>query len=77
MKAIIINNEIKFDEDALSLEEMGYEIGEIVNAEAYDLSSDCGEYFIKAKRDVVIDGIVAIYEGEDFTVTTQEIEVLK
>lgn len=71
MKAIIINNEIKFDEDALSLADMGYEIGEEV--EVFELE---GEYFMDAKRDVVIDGIVAIYEGEEFTVTTEEIEVL-
>ncbi|ATE85728.1 hypothetical protein Sf12_gp1 [Shigella phage Sf12] len=71
MKAIIINNEIKFDEDALTLADMGYEIGEEV--EVFELE---GEYFIDAKCDVVIDGIVAIYESEEFTVTTEEIEVL-
>ena len=71
MKAIIINNEIKFDEDALTLAEMGYEVGEKV--EVFELE---GEHFIDAKRDVVIDGIVAIYEGEEFTVTTEELEVL-
>lgn len=71
MKAIIINNEIKFDEDALSLAEMGYEVGEEV--EVFELE---GEYFMDAKRDVVIDGIIAIYEGEEFSVTEEEIEVL-
>ncbi|UGV22583.1 hypothetical protein PHLEASOLO_62 [Escherichia phage vB_ EcoD_Phleasolo] len=71
MKAIIINNEIKFDEDALSLAEMGYEVGEEV--EVFELE---GEYFIDAKRDVVIDGITAVYEGEEFSVTEEEIEVL-
>ncbi|AEI91201.1 gp1 [Escherichia phage phiEB49] len=71
MKSIIINNEIKFDEDALSLADMGYEIGEGV--EVFELG---GDYFIDAKQNVVIDGIVAIYEGEEVYVTKEEIEVL-
>lgn len=71
MKAIIINNEMKFDQDALSLAEMGYEIGEEV--EVFDLA---GDYFIDAKQNVVIDGIVAIYENEEVYVTKEEIEVL-
>lgn len=71
MKEIIINNEIKFDEDSLSLAEMGYEIGEEV--EATELA---GNYFIEAKRDIVIDGVVAIYKGEEFGVCNEEIEVI-
>lgn len=71
MKAIIINNEIKFDEDALTLAEMGYEVGEEV--EATKLS---GNYFIEAKRDVFIDGVLAIYKGEEFGVHNEEIEVI-
>lgn len=76
MKAIIINNEIKFDEDSLSLAEMGYELGEEVEFVHCPCSSDCGQYFINAKCDVVIDGIVAVYEGEGFSVTGEEIEVI-
>lgn len=76
MKAIIINNEIKFDEDALSLAEVGYELGEEVEVVPCPCPSDCGHYFIHAKCDVVIDGIVAVYEGEEFGVSDEEIEVL-
>lgn len=71
MKAIIINNEIKFDKDELSLAEMGYQIGEEV--QVFKLE---GEYFMRANRDVVIDGIVAIYEGEEFGVSNEEIKVI-
>ena len=71
MKAIIINNEIKSDEDALSLADMGYEIGEEV--EVFDID---GYYFTCAKRDVVIDGIIAIYEGDCTYVAKDELEVL-
>ena len=71
MKAIIINNEIKFDEYALSLAEMGYELGDEVEVFELDVN-----YFINAKKNIVIDGIVAIYEGEEVYVTKDEIEVL-
>lgn len=71
MKAIIINNEIKFDENTLSLAEMGFEIGEEV--EVFEVN---GEYLIDAKRDIVINGVVAIYKGEEFGVSSEEIEVL-
>lgn len=71
MKAIIINNEIKFDKNALTLAEMGFEIGEEV--EVFEVN---GEYFMGAKREVVIDGVVAVYKGEGFGVSSEEIEVL-
>lgn len=71
MKAIIINNEIKYDEDSLSLADMGYEIGEEV--EVFEVH---GEYLIDAKRDIVINGVVAIYKGEEFGVSNEEIEVI-
>lgn len=71
MKAIIINNEIKFDKDALSLAEMGYQIGEEV--ECFDFH---GAYFIKSKQDVMIDEDVAIYKGETFDVSMEEVEVV-
>lgn len=74
MKAIIINNEIKFDEDALSLADMGYEIGEEI--EVFDcIACECC-FTTRCKKEVVIDGIVAIYEGEEITVSYEEIEVL-
>lgn len=71
MKAIIINNETKFDEDALSLADMGYELGEEV--EVFEID---GAYFIKSKQDVMIDEDVAIYNGETFEVSMEEVEVL-
>lgn len=73
MKAIIINNEIKFDEDALSLADMGYEIGEEVN-----LSVCCssGEMYLTVKKDVVIDGVVAVYAGEEICVSDDEVEMV-
>lgn len=71
MKAIIINNEIRYDEDTLTLEEIGYEVDEEV-----ELRELCGEYMLAAKSDIVIDGTVAIYEGEEFAVSKDEIEVM-
>ncbi|WWD11033.1 hypothetical protein CPL00134L_CDS0038 [Escherichia phage Phagiculus] len=76
MKAIIINNEIKFDEDALSLADMGYEIGEEVEVAHCNCDCDCGYYFIYAKQDVIIDGIVAVIKGEEVQVNSEEIEVI-
>ena len=77
MKAIIINNEIKFDEDALSLADMGYDTGEEIEVEFCEFSSnDCSYYSMYAKKDVVIDGVVGVYKGEGFNVSNEEIEVL-
>lgn len=73
MKAIITNNEIKFDEDALSLADMGYEIGEKVDLLVCQSS---GTMFLIIKEDVVIDGIVAAYAGEEVSLDDREVEVL-
>lgn len=76
MKAIIINNEIKFDEDALSLADMGYEIGEEVEVTKCHCSLYCVQYLIEAKKDVLIDGIVGVYKGEGFYASNEEIKVI-
>ena len=72
MKAKIINNEIKYDDNTLTLAELGYQIGEEI-----DVRELCGGLMLKAKTDIVIDGLVAIYEGEEFCVTEDEIEVVE
>ncbi|ATE86131.1 hypothetical protein Sd1_gp65 [Shigella phage Sd1] len=73
MNAIIINNEIKYDKDALSLADMGYEIGEKVHLSVCQLS---GEMYLTVKQDLVIDGIVAVYAGEEICVSDDEVEMM-
>lgn len=73
MKAIIINNEIKFDEDALSLAEMGYEVDEEVEVL---VCCSSGEMYLTVKNDVVIDDVVAIYAGEEICVSDDEVEMV-
>lgn len=73
MKAIIINSEIKSGEDALSLADIGYEIGEEV---CLSVCKTCGAMYLTVKKDVVIDGIVAIYAGEEICVSDDEVEVV-
>lgn len=80
MKAIIINNEIKFDEDSLSLADMGYEIGEEV--EVFEFGDEVevfefdGFYMMTAKSDIYVGDTLAIFEGEEFGVSDEEIEVV-
>lgn len=73
MKAIIINNEVRYDEDSLSLADMGYEIGEDV---ILSVCQSTGNTYLTVKQDVVIDGIVAIYSGEEVCVTDDEVEMV-
>lgn len=71
MKAIIINNEIKYDEDSMSLAELGYQVGEEV--EVYEIE---GFYMMTAKSDIYVGDNLAIFEGEEFGVSDEEIEVM-
>ncbi|AHI60764.1 hypothetical protein AKS96_61 [Escherichia phage vB_EcoS_AKS96] len=71
MKAIIINNEIRYDEDSMSLAELGYQIGEEV--EVYEIE---GFYMMSLKDHVYVDGTLAIFQGEQFVVSNEEIEVV-
>lgn len=72
MKAIIINNEIKFDEDSMSLADLGYQIGEEVDV--YEIE---GFYMMTAKADIYVGDTLAIFEGEEFGVSDEEIEVVE